>query len=485
MFGLMRPEGGCSFKNSPDYTFHRMHYCGVCKTMGKTYGHKTRFLLNFDIVFLAELLTEWSSDDMSKWGSAYQAINQCFVMPKDQQPRSLQYAADAGLMLSELKIADQLEDNNSFRWRFAKWFFAGSFIKTRKNFSTKGVSENKIYELAAQQKKREETLAAQFSDLKSFINYYAEPTAFITAEVFKNGALYIERPDLAETASELGYQYGYLAYLLDAFEDVENDAFNGEFNPLLHFYNKEKTLLEAEREEVRQALFSIQESVSTHLKISGLTAKKVEMYQSRLKSALALKVYRDRQIPLTFKEKIEKRWSLAKHYAWQLSCNNADSMSGKLRYRMLSVAVFIAPKTVEHLGLENKEMTAFSWLTFLAAFFAALGLGFLVNNKVKSVRKEKKRKPFKFANLFKKAQNSSKCTNCTSGNNCGTCLTGCAGACACACCEGCCQSGCNSCTSGCCNGCLDNCSENKVWYWILLAFAVLAIGITILLVLLL
>lgn len=486
MFGLMRPEGGCSFKNSPEYTFHRMHYCGVCKTMGKTYGHKTRFLLNFDIVFLAELLSEWSSEDLTQWGSAYQAINQCFVMPKDLQPRSLQYAADAGLLLSELKIADQLEDNSSYRWRFAKWFFAGSFNKTRKNFEGKGLNQNKIYELAAQQKQREESQPAQYNDLNSFINYYAEPTALITAEIFRNGALYINRADLAENAAELGYQFGYLAYMLDAFEDVENDAFNGQFNPLLQFFKQEKTLAEEEREVVRQELFSIQKNVSTLLINSGLTSDKITIYDSRLKSALALKVYVDRQIPLKFKEKIEKRWNLAKHYANQLSCNNPDSLSSKLRFRVLSLAVFVAPKTVEHLGLENKEISSFSWITFFAAFFVAIGLGFMVSKNLLPVKKEKKKKKtFQFANLFKKAQNSSKCTNCTSGNNCGSCLAGCAGACACACCEGCCQSGCQGCTSGCCNSCLDNCSENKIWYWILFGFAVLAIGITILLILIL
>ena len=56
MFGIMRPEGGCSNKNSSDYRFHRMHYCGVCKAMGNSYGHKSRLLLNYDSVFLSELL---------------------------------------------------------------------------------------------------------------------------------------------------------------------------------------------------------------------------------------------------------------------------------------------------------------------------------------------------------------------------------------------------------------------------------------------
>ena len=104
MFGIMRPEGGCSNKDSSDYRFHRMHYCGVCKAMGNNYGHKSRFLLNYDSVFLAELLTVLSNDDLGKWENAFQAINKCLTMPKGDIPLSLSYAADANVLLADLKI---------------------------------------------------------------------------------------------------------------------------------------------------------------------------------------------------------------------------------------------------------------------------------------------------------------------------------------------------------------------------------------------
>ena len=76
----MRPEGGCSNKNSSDYQFHRMHYCGVCKTMGKNYGHKSRFLLNYDSVFLAELMSELNREDLNNWENSLQAINKCLKL---------------------------------------------------------------------------------------------------------------------------------------------------------------------------------------------------------------------------------------------------------------------------------------------------------------------------------------------------------------------------------------------------------------------
>jgi len=47
MFGLMR--------HAP-----RLPYCGTCKTMGALYGQRSRVFLSHDVVFLAELLLEFT-----------------------------------------------------------------------------------------------------------------------------------------------------------------------------------------------------------------------------------------------------------------------------------------------------------------------------------------------------------------------------------------------------------------------------------------
>ena len=52
MFGLLQNRKLTAEETSE----FRLNYCGTCKTIGKLYGHKERILLNFDVVFLSELL---------------------------------------------------------------------------------------------------------------------------------------------------------------------------------------------------------------------------------------------------------------------------------------------------------------------------------------------------------------------------------------------------------------------------------------------
>ena len=93
MYGLMQAHL-CSRPTQEPQT-HRLHYCGTCKTMGRLYGQKARFLLNHDAVFLAELLTALApqSPPVTEWSGAYQSYN-CFTLPHGDadMPLSLQIA---------------------------------------------------------------------------------------------------------------------------------------------------------------------------------------------------------------------------------------------------------------------------------------------------------------------------------------------------------------------------------------------------------
>lgn len=477
MFGLMQPEGGCSYKQDPNYRFHRMHYCGVCKAMGNSYGHKTRFLLNYDIVFLAELLSEWSGEDLEKWGGAYQAINQCFTMPKGETPLSLQYAADANLLLSELKIEDHVEDNGRLSWRFARWLYSGSFIKAAKQLEKWGLDIAEIRYWAEQQATRETNAPDKSIDLDAYMQHFAEPTAQLTALVFKQGAIAVGKPELAAAAFDLGYQFGFLAYSLDAFDDVERDAFDRQFNPLLLFYEQNKTLSEEQREEVRNFLYQIQDGSKACLQQLPLDEARVDLYFSRLRSNLAMQLYKERQVQLRFSERVAARWQQARDYAKQLTCDAPNTLATRLRYQMLSVAVFVAPRTPEYMGMGNKDASMFTWMAFLAAFIAAIGLGVVVGKKQKS-KKQKRKEKRSAKRLLQQLGSIFNCNNGNGGNCVAQCCAGCCTACACACCESCCESGCDSCT--------ENCNEgDNTWLWILLLVAIIVIGVTVLLIILL
>src|SRR5512140_1208469 len=96
MFGLMKTTI-CS-QRPADREARRMAYCGTCKTLGAHYGQKSRFLLNHDAVFLAELI-----EALEGPGPAARPVDRalasynCLALPSrgETVPVRLRYAAAA------------------------------------------------------------------------------------------------------------------------------------------------------------------------------------------------------------------------------------------------------------------------------------------------------------------------------------------------------------------------------------------------------
>ena len=64
------------------------------------------------------------------------------------------------------------------------------------------------------------------------MEYFAESTARITAQVFQHGANVIGQEDKKQPLFELGYRFGTLVYALDTFQYLRRDEQDGSFNPL-------------------------------------------------------------------------------------------------------------------------------------------------------------------------------------------------------------------------------------------------------------
>ena len=81
MFGLMK-NTGCLQPGQPDW--YRLHYCGTCKSLGRLYGQRSRLFLNYDIVFLSEILTLLQESETEKWDKSLYSKN-CFDLPGVQK----------------------------------------------------------------------------------------------------------------------------------------------------------------------------------------------------------------------------------------------------------------------------------------------------------------------------------------------------------------------------------------------------------------
>jgi hypothetical protein len=142
-------------------------------------------------------------------------------------PLALEYAATAAVVLAHFHIADHRADSKQLRWRLAAKLFSPGYRRAAARLRAWRVPLEQIETILATQIEREANPQS--------LAHVAEPTALASALVFSHGMRLVGREDLADANYRLGYSFGTLVYVLDAYEDRERDARNGNFNPLRAF----------------------------------------------------------------------------------------------------------------------------------------------------------------------------------------------------------------------------------------------------------
>ncbi len=227
MFGLMRPSR-CQ-RSVPESRYRRrLHYCGTCKAIGKLYGHRYRFLLNHDTVFLAEMLSVWTGEDatLREWDGALQSHN-CLRTP-EHTPFCLEYAATATLLLGDFKLLDHAADSSSRFWRWLHRRCSPEFRDASERLQRWGFPTAELRDILDSQQDRERRASRGEDAPGDRMKFLAEPTARATALFLRHGARLAGREE--EAAAEMGSAFGTLVYVLDAMADYEKDVRDGSFN---------------------------------------------------------------------------------------------------------------------------------------------------------------------------------------------------------------------------------------------------------------
>lgn len=293
MYGLMKAHV-CS-RHAEEAQQRRMHYCGTCKTMGRLYGQQTRFLLNNDAIFLAELLTALTSgpEVAPEWASSYRSYN-CFHLPSDQaeMPLPLQVAASATVVMAEFKVADQITDGGGAGWKVARRFLSPAFASAEERLKGWGFPIEEFWRWGKVQDEREAEAreATQPLDFDA-LTALAEPTATVTGLVFEHGAAVMNSIlcdlDTQRGMYLVGYAFGELIYTLDAYEDYARDVRRGDFNAFqLLFQTGESVLSGVHTEMVVEHLHGLRDRMETALRTLPLPPKQLAMFLSRLRTNL-------------------------------------------------------------------------------------------------------------------------------------------------------------------------------------------------------
>ncbi len=278
MFGLMK---ACScHKTSEEREVQRMHYCGTCKTIGRLYGQKSRLFLNYDAVFLGEVLSDLQPSPIS-FAPAYVSKN-CLALPQARQiPWALEYAAAANVVLAQFKLLDHVADTGSRLLRIAVRAYSHEFELASQALARCNFPFKDLVALISLQNEREREARPRMERL-------SQPTAGATRLVFRHGAFSAGASSgVVDSMADLGHRFGEIAYLADAIQDQKKDTEKGEFNALSATGMSSKSasrLLAKKQDEMIHLLYEL-----------PITDSRKREYASRLKTNLAPHLFQRRR----------------------------------------------------------------------------------------------------------------------------------------------------------------------------------------------
>ena len=233
MFGYIRTDTPELRVRENEY--YRAVYCGLCRAQGKCTGQCSRMTLSYDIAFLALLRLSISGENPEiKRG-------RCIAHPFRKRAylarcQSLEYCAYAAAILTHGKIADDISDE-----RGGKKFKAKLLSPIAKKVRKKALVNYRELDERVTLELRE--LAEIESQRLQSVDIPADKFGDILADVLSYG---IEGQN-AKILKNIGKHVGRWIYIVDAVDDIEEDAKRNRFNPLICLYGDSK--LHADRKK--------------------------------------------------------------------------------------------------------------------------------------------------------------------------------------------------------------------------------------------
>lgn len=217
MFGYVvmnKPE--IKFK---DFDMYRSFYCGLCRELKERYGLSGQITLTYDMTFVI-LLLSGLYEPPTKKGST-----RCIVHPVRRQPvrknAITEYAADMNIFLTYYKCKDDWNDERSI-----PGFVFGKLLEGKEKKSEK-IWSKKVQTIVSCL----DELSALEKENATDIDRVSGCFGRIMAEIFAY------REDVWEpTLRRMGFYFGKFIYLLDAYDDVEEDVKKGNYNPFSKDY---------------------------------------------------------------------------------------------------------------------------------------------------------------------------------------------------------------------------------------------------------
>ena len=213
MFGyIVVNQQEMKFKEFDEY--HR-YYCGLCRALKEDQGAKGQLSLSYDMTFLVLLLTGLYEP------SEERGTKRCVVHPmtKHEYARNLysDYAADMNRILTYYKCMDDWNDDRKVTRKALADSLKGKVRRIEAEYKDKAAAIRTAMDKLGELEKAGE----------SNVDMPAEQFGIIMSQI-----LLMKDDEWKDTLVKIGSSLGRFIYILDAYEDLDEDNKKGRYNAL-------------------------------------------------------------------------------------------------------------------------------------------------------------------------------------------------------------------------------------------------------------
>jgi hypothetical protein len=212
MFGYVRiNKMDLTFR---EYEHYKAYYCGLCKYLKRNHTELSRMTINYDITFLIVLLSSIYQP------SAQVFHEKCIVDPVKKKKHIIneitEYAASMNILLAYYKLEDDVNDEGDIKSRLVRRAYRKSFKTAYEKYPQKA---DFIKACLGELRSLEE-------DQSTSIDQTSNCFARLLEEIFD-----YKDDEYRDRLRKVGFNIGKYIYIMDAYEDLDQDLEKGRYNP--------------------------------------------------------------------------------------------------------------------------------------------------------------------------------------------------------------------------------------------------------------
>lgn len=204
-----------------EFDMYHSYYCGLCRVLKEKYGRIGQMTLSYDMTFVLMLLSGLYEPETMCGKSC------CIAHPgKKHEYRCnglTEYVADMNILLTQYKCLDDWKDDKKRRSLLLARILRRRTGEIRQKYA------HKLELISAAMEELSLAEEQGVTDLDRMAGCFGRIMALIVAW---------RKDEWEGSLHRLGFYLGKFVYLLDAYEDIEEDLKKGLYNPLKERYEE-------------------------------------------------------------------------------------------------------------------------------------------------------------------------------------------------------------------------------------------------------